>query len=279
MSITTCFINKEVRIEFVLSFCEIVRKIKCMRSIRCISKCIESDYIRQLRFSYYENRTYSKSGISIFNNGTSGMNTPIRRPLSTPANLAVIKNFNNENNETLIVPEKDESDKINKESLNPKLSTASANTSITSSSSKRTCCFNMLVDTEHNDFHYQTNTKNKPSLKKKEKKVNESKFNDVQNNVPNDDSTSENLNGNNNKVIKLLYQKKTLTNDINLENIVIHESEDFNYDKINNNHKKFNSQNYGEAQHLMIKSSNDQNFQISIETDSKLDNKKSPVFF
>ena len=56
VSIASCFIHGEVRVEIVLLTCEILKKIKCLRSL----KCIESDYVVQLRYSQAE-RHFSTS--------------------------------------------------------------------------------------------------------------------------------------------------------------------------------------------------------------------------
>ena len=59
VSIASCFIHGEVRVEIVLMTCEILKKIKCLRSL----KCIESDYVNQLRYSQAENRFTTSSNV------------------------------------------------------------------------------------------------------------------------------------------------------------------------------------------------------------------------
>ena len=46
VSVASCFIHSEVRVEIVLLSCEILKKIKCLRSLTCI----ESDYVNHLRY-------------------------------------------------------------------------------------------------------------------------------------------------------------------------------------------------------------------------------------
>ena len=55
VSIVCCFIHREVRIECLLFACELLKKIRCLQSL----SCIDSDYIRQLRYIYNENRAGS----------------------------------------------------------------------------------------------------------------------------------------------------------------------------------------------------------------------------
>ena len=60
VSIVCCFIHREVRIECLLFACELLKKIRCLESLSCM-KCLDSDYIRQLRYAYNENRAGSLS--------------------------------------------------------------------------------------------------------------------------------------------------------------------------------------------------------------------------
>jgi hypothetical protein len=55
VSIACCFMHREVRIEFILLFCNLIRKIKCLKSFRCMNN-FNSDYVRHLRYTYYDNR-------------------------------------------------------------------------------------------------------------------------------------------------------------------------------------------------------------------------------
>ena len=58
VSIACCFMHREVRIEFLLYICELLRKIECLQSFKCM-RCLDSDYIRHLRYIYSENRAGS----------------------------------------------------------------------------------------------------------------------------------------------------------------------------------------------------------------------------
>ena len=76
VSIVCCFMHREVRIECLLYVCEKLRKIQCLQSFRCM-RCLDSDYIRQLRYIYSENRAGSIASRA-FNNGGD----PVKRPSS-----------------------------------------------------------------------------------------------------------------------------------------------------------------------------------------------------
>ena len=58
VAITCCFINRDVRIEFVLTLFEYLNKIKCLKSLRCMS-CLNSDYIRRLKYLSNNKRDFS----------------------------------------------------------------------------------------------------------------------------------------------------------------------------------------------------------------------------
>ena len=60
---TSCLIHQEVRIEFILFAVELLKKINCLRSLPCMS-CLDSDYIRQLRYKHLDPRAASTSVVS-----------------------------------------------------------------------------------------------------------------------------------------------------------------------------------------------------------------------
>ena len=62
VAFTCCFIHREVRIEMILFSCKLLKKIKCLQGLRCMS-CLDSDYIRQLRYATSDNRSRRSSSI------------------------------------------------------------------------------------------------------------------------------------------------------------------------------------------------------------------------
>ena len=80
VSLTSCLIHHEVRIEFILFTVEIMKKVKCLSCMPCMD-CLESDYIRNIRYIHLDPRaassTYTASRLGQTTNGNGNGKVPI----------------------------------------------------------------------------------------------------------------------------------------------------------------------------------------------------------
>jgi hypothetical protein len=156
VAITCCFIHREVRIEFILYGCQLLKKIKCLQSFKCM-QCLDSDYIRQLRYLYHEQRGVSIAIGQQLNETASKQMHNRQAPL------------NQEERNPMISPPRPNSVKVASNSMDKKV-TINSRASVSSISSslsvtKKCCC--CLFSENKNDFFNSDSASNSKSSRRK----------------------------------------------------------------------------------------------------------------
>jgi hypothetical protein len=198
VSIASCFIHGEVRVEIVLMTCEILKKIKCLRSL----KCIESDYVNQLRYSQAENRFTTSSNVKFKHSHANRSKSYNLDDRQIHTNHQKTLSLNQESLKTSMIDEDEIFKQVtfdkqltrNKSKLfrannetdpDPELRKLSEDISVTSDPVSTKCC-KCLFTNQRNDFfadNRRSKRKSKKSfsnsnnqMSKKKEKVNKSKF-------------------------------------------------------------------------------------------------------
>lgn len=167
VSFTCCFIHREVRIEFILYGCQLLKKIKCLQSFRCM-QCLDSDYIRQLRYIYHERRgpSVAMQINNLNNNDTTGANSAKRLSKVTIGNQSSNLNFEEENP---MLPNSNSSNKFRhtngirkNDSLDlKKLNPSQSVVTFSSVSAAKSKCCGCLFSNSKNDFFTESRSNSK----------------------------------------------------------------------------------------------------------------------
>lgn len=212
VAITCCFIHREVRIEFILSGVQFLDSMNCIKNLRCMN-CLNSDYVRQLRYMSNERRNFSV----------------VETPPHTVMRRERLSSNNEEENVMLSSNAPKRFSSLNRASTSnePRFSIKHS-PSIVSSTNRQNKCFSFLFGNRKNDFFYEprvkkngirVNSLTRKSINKSNAKIANEEQQTHQNQDQQNSTLAQILNSNLNSNANLPTTKSSITNTTTTSNL------------------------------------------------------------